>query len=127
MAKVEFICSLLLVYFSTTNRINAQNGFVSVILILVPTMGIFASLTLVIPFALSQALENYKDCLGTAGSLLGLGYYSLVSLITFTMGLIHNGQIQTLPFYFLVLTALMVGICFNHFRCEPWRAKGAGE
>lgn len=112
---LAFSCSALLSLFAAESMIVVQNGIIAIMLIVVPIMGIFASFSLVIPFALSQALENYKDCLGTAGAIFGLFYYCIVSLVTFIMGAIHNGLVITMPFYFMTLTTIMIVICFYYY------------
>lgn len=60
-----------------------------------------------IPNCLSLALIHYKDVLGTAGAIFGLGYYLVVSLITSGMSYLHNGSLLTMPMYFLVLAVIM--------------------
>ncbi|BFH63100.1 multidrug effflux MFS transporter [Paenibacillus azoreducens] len=62
---------------------------------------------MMIPNCLSLALVDYGDVLGTAGALLGLGYYVVVSLITSGMSILHNGSLVAMPVYFLILAALM--------------------
>lgn len=110
--------ALLFVLFAAKGWITPHNGMVSILLVLLPTMGIFAAFSMVIPFALSQALENYSECLGTAGAVFGLGYYCLVSLITFGMGAIHNGYIITMPLYFLILTVMMLGSSVYYYKAN---------
>ncbi|GED69277.1 Bcr/CflA family drug resistance efflux transporter [Brevibacillus reuszeri] len=61
-----------------------------------------------IPNCLSLALVNYSDVLGTAGAILGLSYYVVVSLITSGMSYLHNGSLVTMPLYFLLLAIVMV-------------------
>jgi len=60
--------------------------------------------------ALSLALVKYKWCIGTASSLFGLGYYCVISLVTFIMGSIHTGSIIIMPWYFVLLSGGMVAI-----------------
>lgn len=57
--------------------------------------------------ALSSALMNYKDCIGTASSLFGFSYYCVVSLITAGMGFLHNDTLFPMPLYFLGIGLLM--------------------
>lgn len=57
-----------------------------------------------IPNCLSLALIHYSDVLGTAGAIFGLGYYTIVSLITSGMSYFHNESLVTMPLYFLLLT-----------------------
>lgn len=57
--------------------------------------------------ALSSALMNYKDCIGTASSFFGFAYYCVVSLMTAGMGLLHNDTLFPMPLYFLSIALLM--------------------
>lgn len=59
--------------------------------------------------ALSLALLSYKDCIGTASSLFGFAYYSLISGVTLGMGLIHqDGMTLPMPLYFLAISVFMI-------------------
>lgn len=61
-----------------------------------------------LPNCLSLALVSFQDVIGTAGAIFSLGYYLLVSLITFGMSLLHNGSLHTMPLYFVILTMIML-------------------
>jgi hypothetical protein len=58
--------------------------------------------------ALSLALVRYKWCIGTASSIFGLGYYCVVSLVTFGMGVMHTGSVLIMPLYFVFLSGVML-------------------
>lgn len=60
-----------------------------------------------LPNCLSLALVNFQDVVGTAGAIFSLGYYLLVSLVTFGMSFLHNGSLYTMPLYFLVMSIIM--------------------
>lgn len=60
--------------------------------------------------SLSQSLIDYKKCIGTASSLLGFFYYSLVSLFTLGMGYLHNGTLIIMPIYFCGIAIFMIFI-----------------
>lgn len=60
--------------------------------------------------ALSLALVDHKDCVGTASSLFGFFYYLLISLVTFVMGLIHMESLILMPFYFFTISLFMLFI-----------------
>ncbi len=68
---------------------------------------LFLGIGLVIPNALSQALTDYRQSIGTAGALFGLLYYILIASLTFLMGMLHNGSSLPMPLYFLTLTICM--------------------
>lgn len=58
--------------------------------------------------ALALALTDYKHAIGTASSLFGCFYYSLISLFTFCMGFLHNGTLLPMPLYFFSLSLFML-------------------
>lgn len=58
--------------------------------------------------ALALALVDYKYAIGTASSLFGFFYYSLISLATLGMGSLHNGTLLPMPLYFLALSLFML-------------------
>lgn len=64
-----------------------------------------------LPNCLSLALVNFQDVIGTAGALFSLGYYIVVSLITWGMSQIHTGSLLAMPLYFLVLAFFMTIAC----------------
>lgn len=61
-----------------------------------------------LPNCLSLALVDFKDVVGSAGAIFSLGYYLLVSLITFGMSHLHNGTLYMMPMYFIVLGLTML-------------------
>lgn len=58
--------------------------------------------------ALALALVDYKQAIGTASSLFGFFYYNFISLFTLFMGILHNGTLLPMPFYFLSISLLML-------------------
>lgn len=69
-------------------------------------LGIFflmAGIGIALPSCLSNALLDYKDCLGISGAFLGLLYYLIVGLITELISFFHNGSSLVLPVYLMVL------------------------
>ncbi|WP_042474983.1 multidrug effflux MFS transporter [Bacillus ndiopicus] len=70
-----------------------------------------------LPNCLSLALVDFGDVIGTAGAIFGLGYYMLVSLLTFIMSQLHNGSIVVMPLYFIVL--LLVLLLAKAFFVQP--------
>lgn len=77
-------------------------GFVLGIFFLMMGIGI------ALPSCLSNALLNYKDCLGISGAFLGLLYYLIVGFITEGMSFFHNSSTLVLPIYLLVLTFVLI-------------------
>lgn len=74
---------------------------------LVCMMGIMGGVSMTTSNALSLALVNYRDAIGTASSLFGGFYYGLISLFTLGMGLVHQGTLLEMPIYFLSIGAFM--------------------
>lgn len=73
------------------------------------SMGIiYMSIGMIIPNALSLALEHYKHAVGTAGSLFGFYCYGLISFFTLGMGYFHNKTLFPMPLYFSGISILML-------------------
>lgn len=77
-------------------------------LILVSIFLTFLGLNIALPNALNRALVGYEDVMGSASGWFSLGYYLLVSGMTFGMSCLHNGAITTLPWYVLGLSVVML-------------------
>lgn len=77
---------------------------------LLSMMIIMGGLALVISNALSLSLIEYKKSIGTASSLFGFFYYSLISLFTLGMGYFHNGTLVIMPIYFCTIAVFMIAI-----------------
>lgn len=71
-------------------------------------MAISGGTIMVASNALSVSLVDYKKCIGTASSLFGFFYYSLVSLFTLGMGYLHNGTLLVMPIYFCGIAVFMI-------------------
>jgi MFS transporter, DHA1 family, multidrug resistance protein len=78
------------------------------LLTLVCQMVISLGLCMATSNALALALKDYKHAIGVASSLFGFFYYCLISIFTFFMGLLHNGTLLPMPFYFLGLSCFMI-------------------
>ncbi len=63
--------------------------------------------------AMALALTEYKWCTGTASSIFGFIYYCIMSLVTFGMGLLHNGTLFPMPIYFLAIAGIMALVSKN--------------
>lgn len=85
-----------------------KSNAISMIGIIVSLFILLLGVGMAIPNCLSLALVHYKDVVGTAGAVFGLGYYLLVSLITSGMSYLHNDSLLTMPLYFLGLAIVMV-------------------
>lgn len=111
---IMLLSSVLLVLNSLSGLITTFHPVMSVVLIMIPMMGIiFGSFGCIIPMALSTALHNYQSVLGTASALFGLSYYIVIALLTGIMGLIHTGTLLPMPIYFLVLSIISMIIYYS--------------
>lgn len=95
------ICISSSCYFDLTN--------LQLIIITLGSMILFnVGRCIVISNSLSMAMENYRDCIGTASSFFNSFYWALISLCTFIMGYLHNGTLYPMPIYFLSLSIGML-------------------
>lgn len=65
---------------------------------------------LALPSCLSLALVDFSDVVGSASALLSLGYYALVSALTFSMSILHDGTLYALPLYIIGTSVVMLAI-----------------
>lgn len=96
---VAFMSTLFAATIWGLHHFSAHSNTV-IITTLLCMMGIFAGIGIMIPNALALSLEDYRSAIGSASSLFGFFYYVLISLATLGMGLLHNGTIIPMPFYF---------------------------
>ncbi|KTD50195.1 multidrug resistance protein [Legionella quinlivanii] len=89
-----------------------------IIMSLVMQMTIMFGVCMVTTNALALALTDFKWCIGTASSVFGFFYYSLISVFTLGMGYFHNGTLQAMPLYFLAIGLFM-------FLIEKWMIKNS--
>ncbi|WP_201307337.1 multidrug effflux MFS transporter [Companilactobacillus farciminis] len=69
---------------------------------------IFLGLNTTLPITLNLALKGYEDIIGSASGIFSLGYYLIVSLLTYLVSFIHNGTIYALPSFILVTSLIML-------------------
>ncbi|GAB4392487.1 MAG: multidrug effflux MFS transporter [Gammaproteobacteria bacterium] len=111
---ISAIILLLVLYFLPLEELSKSTIAIAFI---IPVSGFFFSAYgLTMPTILSNALKNYQPMLGTAGAIFGAGYYALITLITWGMGIFHNGTIWPLPLYLVVLS-ITIGLahCFTKY------------
>jgi DHA1 family bicyclomycin/chloramphenicol resistance-like MFS transporter len=91
-------------YFFTLSSQNLLilNSHISIFISTFCIWGCIAGVALIIPNALSHALQEYGHYVGTASSLFGFYYYLIVSLMTGLMAYMHNGSITRLPLFILL-------------------------
>jgi hypothetical protein len=96
--------SLLLAFVSSLGTLP---DMLLIICILVALFVMLMGAGMALPNCLSLALVHFQDVVGTAGAIFSLGYYLLVSLVTWGMSALHSGSLLTMPIYFLVISGGM--------------------
>lgn len=76
--------------------------------LIIGIFGTFLGLNIALPNCLNRALIGYEAIMGRASGWFSLAYYLGVSGLTYLMSWLHNGLIDRLPSYLLVLSALML-------------------
>lgn len=103
--KIMLLGSTLLLVSSYTDFLSKWIQFTAILIsVFITLLGTGTAL----PNCLSLALVDFKDVVGSAGAIFSLGYYLLVSLITFGMSHLHNGTLYMMPMYFIVLGLTML-------------------
>ncbi|MGG0257153.1 multidrug effflux MFS transporter [Bacillus toyonensis] len=92
---------------SVITLVGTQPTLLYVVAILIAIFILFLGIGVTLPNCLSLALVDFQDVIGTAGSVFGLGYYLIVTFITWGMSQIHTGSLVEMPIYFLVLSIIM--------------------
>lgn len=69
---------------------------------------VFVGTGITLPNCLSQGLTDFQAVIGTAGGIFSLGYYLVVSLLTYGMSSLHNGSLWMMPLYFLGISCVML-------------------
>ena len=87
-----------------------MNNWIDFVSLSLALFSIFFGIGLIIPNSLSAALKSYQMAAGTAGSIFGGCYYSLIATCTWLMGMLHNGTALPLPSY---ITFIAIVILFG--------------
>lgn len=82
--------------------------FDQVYLMIIGFFLIFLGLNTTLPITLNLALKGYEEIIGSASGIFSLGYYLIVSLLTYLVSFIHNGTIYALPSFILVTSLIML-------------------
>ncbi len=102
--KIILLGSVLLLFSSYITVLSKWVQFTAILIsIFITLLGSGTAL----PNCLSLALVDFKDVIGSAGAIFSLGYYLLVSLITFGMSYLHNGTLYIMPMYFIGIGIIM--------------------
>lgn len=103
--KIMLLGSILLLISSCVTFLDHWIQFVAILIsVFITLLGTGTSL----PNCLSLSLVDFQDVIGSAGAIFSLGYYLLVSLITFGMSFLHNGALYVMPLYFIGLGLVML-------------------
>ena len=108
--------AVIFMFAAYMGMIEYEKGSLAYIAIGLPLLIIFTGIGITIPNALSIALDNHKNVLGTAGSIFGFSYYVIISILTFIMGKIHSGTGFPMVSYFLVLSISMIVVYYAVIR-----------
>jgi Bcr/CflA subfamily drug resistance transporter len=68
----------------------------------------FCGLYTALPLVLNRALIGFEDVIGTASGLLSFCYYLVISALTLLMSRMHDGTVNALPRYVLLVVVGMV-------------------
>lgn len=100
-----FLSGASLLYFYDFVQIsNAQ----MIMIILTAQMGIMFGRCVCLSNTLAVALVEYKNSIGTSVSLFGFFYYTMMGIFTFGVGVLHDGTVLPMPFYFVTMSLLML-------------------
>ncbi len=110
---VALVSSVIFLALTLIGNINAAHRGYVLFSIISAIVGINIGFGIAIPNVLSCALVDYKDVIGTAGSMFGFTYYVLIAMVVFFMGYIHNGTAYPMPIYFLGLSTVMMVVYFS--------------
>ena len=103
--RIMLLGSVLLLISSYTSFLPKWIQFTAILISIFTTL---LGTGTALPNCLSLALVDFQDVIGSAGAIFSLGYYLLVSLITFGMSSLHNGTLYIMPIYFIGLGLVMV-------------------
>lgn len=104
--------------FSSLVALNNTNQTLLIFMIFIPMMLQMLSHTIVLPIMLRYALEDYYKITGTAGSIFGCVYYSIVVLIVFAISKFHSSE--TIMNFTLLFFALSSSSCIAFYLIQKW-------
>ncbi|MBC2250475.1 multidrug effflux MFS transporter [Listeria sp. FSL L7-0123] len=85
------------------NIVSALPLIIQVIAYILFICIILVGIGMALPNCLSLALVKFQEVAGTAGAFLSLGYYVIVSICTFLIGILHSGSLFVFPAFCTVL------------------------
>ena len=105
---INLAAMVLYVILAFFNILYPENRAISITLIMAVMMVFYVTFGISIPNILSKALSNYQDVVGTAGSILGLIYYFIVSMILLGIGWIKTYPIKGMAIYYCLIAVIML-------------------
>lgn len=84
------------------------NSISELILYILGIFFLLVGIGMALPNCLSLALDNFPKTAGISGALLSLGYYLIVSICTFIVGIIHTGSLIVFPLFCTIILAMML-------------------
>lgn len=84
------------------------NSISELILYILEIFFLLVGIGMALPNCLSLALDNFPKTAGISGALLSLGYYLIVSICTFIVGIIHTGSLIVFPLFCTIILAMML-------------------
>lgn len=119
---ILFLGSAILSTLAFLGYIEQQHGLSITITVIFIIASLFFAISLLLPNCLSAALENYTHMVGTAASLFGFFYYTVISATTFIMGSLHNDTSIPMPFFFTTVALTMIIIFFAFVKTKRYHA-----
>ena len=121
------ICLMALLFWISTCVLGGvENRHSMIVISLVFICFILGGFGLIIPNSLSLALRDYKEISGTAASVFGFSYYIIASSLNALMSYLHNGTLQRMPLFFLIVGMLLLGTAVLLKRADRLRASKEG-
>lgn len=118
---IILLSSFLFFNLTFFNIINKDSTILSFIISITCLFFCILGTTMITPNCLGSALKNYGEYTGTAASIFGFYYFSIIALMTILMSYLHNDQLLPLPLFLLIQGSLMF-IIF-HFIIKKYALK----
>lgn len=102
--QTMFLASCTFTLAIVTAQYVSASTCILILLTIMHMMIIMAGICISTSTALSVALQEYRQIIGTATSLFVFFYFILISLFTLIMGLVRNDNLATMPTYFMIVS-----------------------
>tara|TARA_B100001248_G_scaffold262503_1_gene258934 strand:+ start:28506 stop:29726 length:1221 start_codon:yes stop_codon:yes gene_type:complete len=115
---ILFGASLFLSGLAYYGYVDRAHGLLITITVIMIIATLFFAISMILPNCLSAALEDYGHMVGTAASLFGCLYYSVIAGTTFVMGSLHNDTTLPMPLLFTAVSLIMIAVFFVFVRSK---------